>query len=80
MPQLPLRHKTANSFTEQEVDYLCVVLKSRYNLTATKQISGYYVNHPTVPQYNIYIHAHSVKPFNQIVYPYIIPSMRYKLI
>jgi len=49
-----------NSFTEQEDEHLCVVLKSKYNLTATKNIGGYFVNNPTLPQYNIYIHAHSV--------------------
>lgn len=69
-----------NSFTLEEVDFLCKVLQSKFNLTATPNITGYYLHEPTKPQYCLYVHSSSVKLFNQIVYPHIVPSMHYKLI
>jgi hypothetical protein len=68
-----------NSFTKKEVDLICKVLNSKFSIIATPNITNYYLNDPTKPQYCVYVHTTSVKLFNEIVYPYIVPSMYYKL-
>jgi hypothetical protein len=62
-----------NCFTLEEVNFLCNVLKSRYNIFATPNKSG------KNKGYVIYIHVNSMKLFTSIVKPYLLPSMYYKL-
>lgn len=69
-----------NSFTKQEVEFLCHLLWVKFNILATPNITGYYLNEPSKAQYCVYVHATSVKQFNELVYSYIVPTMRYKLI
>jgi hypothetical protein len=62
-----------NCFTLEEVNFLCNVLKSRYNIIATPNKSG------KEKGYIIYIHVNSMKLFTSIVKPHLLPSMFYKL-
>jgi hypothetical protein len=62
-----------NCFTLEEVNLLCNVLKSRYNIIATPNKCGKDKSHI------IYIHINSMKLFTTIVKPYLLPSLYYKL-
>nr|YP_009711341.1 hypothetical protein [Russula griseocarnosa]QGI24999.1 hypothetical protein [Russula griseocarnosa] len=62
-----------NCFTFEEVNFLCSVLKSRYNIIATPNKCGKDKGHI------IYIHTDSMKLFTNIVKPYLLPSLYYKL-
>lgn len=62
-----------NCFTFEEVNFLCKVLKSRYNIIATPNKCGKDRGHI------IYIHTNSMKLFTNIVKPYLLPSLYYKL-
>lgn len=62
-----------NCFTLEEVNLLCKVLKSKYNIIATSNKSGENKGHI------IYIHSNSMKLFSSIVKPYLLPSLYYKL-
>lgn len=62
-----------NCFTLEEVNFLCKVLKSKYNIIATSNKSGKNKGHI------IYIHSNSMKLFTSIVKPYLLPSLYYKL-
>lgn len=61
-----------NCFTEKEVEILCLILKNKYNINATKQSAGY----PN--QYIIYILTESMPLLAKICKPYVHPSMYYK--
>lgn len=63
-----------NSFSYHECHYLTSVLLYSYNLKATIQSAG------APNQYVIYIWKESISNLNSIVSPYIIPSMKYKII
>lgn len=63
-----------NSFSEQEVDLLIKWLKNEWNINCTKEI-----NKQSTIQYIIHIKANSRKRFEELIFPYIIPSMNYKL-
>lgn len=63
-----------NSFSYSECQFLTQVLWNLYNLKATVQSAG------TPNQYIIYIWGESMPIVNKIVSPYIIPSMKYKII
>jgi ubiquinol-cytochrome c reductase cytochrome b subunit len=62
-----------NCFTLEEVNFLCNVLKSKYNIIATPNKCGKDKGHI------IYIHVNSMKIFTNIVKPYLLPSLYYKL-
>ena len=62
-----------NCFTLEEVNFLCNVLKSRYNIIAIPNKCGKDKGHI------IYIHVNSMKIFTNIVKPYLLPSLYYKL-
>lgn len=61
-----------NSFTKEEVDFLCKVLMKNFGIYATAQSAGY----PN--QYNVYISAESMPLISEICKPYTHPSMYYK--
>ena len=63
-----------NSFSEQEVDLLINWLKDIWNIDCSKEI-----NKQSTTQYIIHIKANSRKHFEELIFPYIIPSMYYKL-
>ena len=62
-----------NCFILEEVNFLCKVLKSKYNIIATPKKYGKNKGHI------IYIHSNSMKFFTSIVKPYLLPSLYYKL-
>ena len=62
-----------NYFTLEEVNFLCKVLKSKYNIIATSNKCGKDKGHI------IYIHSNSMKLFTSIIKPYLLPSLYYKL-
>ena len=62
-----------NCFTLEEVNFLCKVLKSKYNIVATSVKCG------KDKGYIIYIHVSSMELFTNIVKPYLLPSLYYKL-
>lgn len=62
-----------NCFTYEENIYLTQILLKKYGLKATVISAG------TKNQYNIYIWKESMILLRNIVKPYIIPSMKYKL-
>ena len=62
-----------NCFTLKEVNFLCNVLKRKYNIIATSNKCGKEKCHI------IYIHVNSMKIFTNIVKPYLLPSLYYKL-
>lgn len=62
-----------NSFTKNDVESLCKILITKYNLQASVVSAG-------VPnQYNIYISKDSMPLLASIVGPYMHTSMYYKL-
>ena len=62
-----------NCFTLEEVNLLCNVLKNRYNIIATSNKCEKDKSHI------IYIHVNSMKLFTNIIKPYLLPSLYYKL-
>lgn len=63
-----------NNFSEQEVDLLINWLKETWNIDCSKEI-----NKQSTIQYVIHIKGSSRKHFEKLIFPYIIPSMYYKL-
>lgn len=71
-----------NSFTKEDVQFLCDVLYSKFNIVATPVINCYTKGKPKTleyAQYNVYIQADSVKHLRALVRPYFVESMLYKL-
>ena len=62
-----------NCFTLEEVNFLCKVLKNKYNIIATSNKCGKNNSHI------IYIHVNSMELFTNIIKPYLLPSLYYKL-
>jgi LAGLIDADG DNA endonuclease family len=60
-------------FTFEEVEFLCKVLKNKYEIIATAGKSG------KSKGYFIYIDNSSIKLFTNIIKPYLLPSLEYKL-
>lgn len=60
-----------HNFRSEEIDILCQVLFYKFGLKATprKQVDGI----------EIYIHASSFSNLKELVFPYLVPSFRYKL-
>lgn len=63
-----------NGFSVQEVDLLVNWMQSKWNIQCTKQR-----NQQNTTQYIIYIKQSSRKYFEELIFPYMIPSMYYKL-
>lgn len=61
-----------NCFSEQEVNLLVTWLKEKWGIIATKQ--------KNLTQFVIHISAKSRKLFENLIKPYVIPSMEYKLL
>jgi ubiquinol-cytochrome c reductase cytochrome b subunit len=66
-----------NSFSKKDNLFLCEILKNKYNLTSITVINGYSVNGD--PQYNVYIQANSIPTLRNIVKPYFVDTILYKL-
>ena len=64
---------STNSFTLNEVQFLCSVLKSKYNLNTAIHKTG------QVNQYNIFIPKSSLDDLIKIVKPHFHPTMFYKI-
>lgn len=62
-----------NCFTEKEVLFLCEILKKKYNIIASKHKTG------RDREYCIYIYKSSLLNFSNVVKPYMVFSMYYKL-
>lgn len=62
-----------NCFTLEEVNLLCNVLKLKYNIIATPNKRGKNKGHIII------IHVNSMKLFINIIKPYLLPSLYYKL-
>lgn len=62
-----------NYFTLEEVNFICKILKSKYNIIATSNKCGKIKGHI------IFIHSNSMKLFTNIIKPYLLPSLYYKL-
>jgi LAGLIDADG DNA endonuclease family len=64
---------STNCFTFQEIEFLCKILNEKFNLLSNPQSAG-------VPgQYFIYFPKKSMNLLSNLVKPYMVPSMRYKL-
>lgn len=63
-----------NGFSEHEVDLLIKWMKEKWNIICTKQ-----QNIQSSVQYVIHISEQSRKYFEELIFPYMIPSMYYKL-
>jgi ubiquinol-cytochrome c reductase cytochrome b subunit len=62
-----------NSYTLQEVEYLCRILNDKYQFNTRPQSAG-------VPnQYVIYFPKSSMETLSKLIKPYMVPSMYYKL-
>lgn len=64
---------STNSFTYDECIYLVNVLDKNFNLKASVQSAG------SKDQYIIYCWKQSIFDLSKIVFPYIIPEMKYKI-
>lgn len=64
---------SSNSFTYDDCLMLVRILNEKFNLKASVQLAG------TKNQYIIYIWKQSMDNLRNIVSPYIIPEMKYKL-
>lgn len=62
-----------NSFTKDDVQFLCNVLRDKYGIVATVNSAG------VANQYCIYVSKQSMALLASIVAPHIHPSMKYKL-
>jgi LAGLIDADG DNA endonuclease family len=67
---LSLRFCT-DSFSEQEIDLLVCILKDKFNLEVTKTRN--IKNH-----WRLYVSVKSYEIIKELIYPHIIPSMKYK--
>lgn len=63
-----------NGFSEAEIDLLIKWMKDRWNIVCTKQ-----QNVQSNIQYVIHISSHSRYDFEKLIFPFIIPTMYYKL-
>jgi hypothetical protein len=62
-----------NCFTYEEIEYLSTILYKKYNLKSNPQSSGINKGHI------LYISSNSMVEFSNIVKPFMLPSMYYKL-
>jgi len=64
-------HIATNCFTEQEVDSLIKWLKEKWNIDCSK--------HKNSSNFTIYLKEATRLTFEQLIFPYMLPSMYYKL-
>jgi len=62
-----------NCFTKDELNFLCELLESKYDLDVNVHIAG------KNKGYNLHITSTRMIKFSIIVKPYILPSLQYKL-
>jgi len=62
-----------NSFTKQEVEFLCKILKEKYNLNTSIHSAG--IN----KGFTIYIKKDSMTILSKLIKKYMVPSLYYKL-
>nr|YP_008475198.1 hypothetical protein [Wickerhamomyces mucosus]AGS44518.1 hypothetical protein [Wickerhamomyces mucosus] len=62
-----------NSFTLEDTKFLANLLSKKYKLKTSVQSAG------APNQYIIYIHKESMETLKNIIYPYVVKSMRYKI-
>jgi LAGLIDADG DNA endonuclease family len=62
-----------NSFSKQEIEFLCKILKKKYNLNTSIHSAGIY------KEFTIYIKKDSMAIFSKLVKRYMVPSLYYKL-
>jgi ubiquinol-cytochrome c reductase cytochrome b subunit len=62
-----------NCFSHKEIEYLCLILKKKYNLDTSIHTGG------KDKGQTIYIKSSSMPNFSKIVKPFMITSMLYKL-
>jgi hypothetical protein len=62
-----------NCFTIKELNFLCEIIKKKFNITLTVNSGGKYKGHV------LYIHKKSMPTFAKLIKPYMIPSLYYKL-
>ena len=62
-----------NCFTYEEIEYLSTILYKKYNLKSKPQSSGRNKGHI------LYFSSSSMVDFSNIVKPFMLPSMYYKL-
>lgn len=60
-----------NCFTEQEVDLLIIWMKEKWNIDCSK--------HKNLSNFTIYLKESTRLDFERLIFPYIVPSMYYKL-
>jgi len=62
-----------NSFTLKEIKYLGSILQSKFGLDFTIHKTG------VLNQYNLYLPKNNMKKLIDLVKPYMVPTMYYKL-
>lgn len=62
-----------NNFSKDEIKHLIYILNKKYNIKSTIHKTG------AIDQYNIYILSESMPILVNLIKPYIVPSMKYKL-
>jgi ubiquinol-cytochrome c reductase cytochrome b subunit len=62
-----------NSFTLQEIEFLCKVLNDKYKIEARPNSAG------VLNQYFIYIPKYSINVLSKLIKPYMVSSIHYKL-
>ncbi len=68
-----------NNFTYEEVKLLAQMFKTKFDLDCTVQILSKKGGNAIKDKYSIYIKVASLPKLRELVLPYIIPSMKYKL-
>jgi ubiquinol-cytochrome c reductase cytochrome b subunit len=63
-----------NVFTFSDVQFLCLVLYEKYGIRAKPNLAG-----GGPDQFVVYVYKESMPLLSQLVRPYIVPSMHYKL-
>jgi len=60
-----------DSYSEQEINFLIHILNSKFNLNITKIKNNR-------DQWRLYVGTNDYEKFKTLIYPHIIPSMKYK--
>ena len=70
---------STNNFTKEEVQLLSQMFKTKFDLDCTVQLLSKGEGNTPKDKYSIYIKVASLPKLKELVLPYMIPSMRYKL-
>ena len=68
-----------NNFTMEEVDLFRSILETKFGLQTTRQLLSKKGGNSPKDKYSVYFRASSMPILRELVLPYIIPSMKYKL-